>query len=107
MTGAMLKLPEDQASQAEEVPVEIFGNFTATQNAMSCTRAFVCQGPQLDMANGIGAQQRRRPLQREQGYGNGQQHQPPLQQQPLQQQPLQHQQYPRETNYNHRDSYQN
>ena len=31
MTGAMLKLPEDQASQSEEVPVEIFGNFTATQ----------------------------------------------------------------------------
>ena len=31
MTGAMIKLPEDPASQQEETIVEIFGNFMATQ----------------------------------------------------------------------------
>ena len=31
MTGAMIKLPEDQATQGEEVMVEVFGNFMATQ----------------------------------------------------------------------------
>ena len=31
MTGALIKLPESQNSQGEEVTVEIFGNFMATQ----------------------------------------------------------------------------
>lgn len=31
MTGASIKLPEDQSAQGDEVLVEIFGNFMATQ----------------------------------------------------------------------------
>ena len=34
MTGAMIKLPEDQATQGEETFVEIFASFMA---AMVCT----------------------------------------------------------------------
>jgi len=43
MTGAMIKLPEDPASQQEETVVEIFGNFMSTQSAMSRVRALVQQ----------------------------------------------------------------
>lgn len=45
MTGSMIKLPEDQASQGDEVTVEIFGNFMATQNAQSRIRALAAQTP--------------------------------------------------------------
>lgn len=31
VTGAMIKLPEDPATQGEEVTVEVFGNFLSTQ----------------------------------------------------------------------------
>lgn len=47
LTGAMVKLPEDQTNQADEVVVEVFGNFMATQNAQSRVRALVMQGLQL------------------------------------------------------------
>lgn len=43
MTGAMIKLPEDQANQGEETVVETFGNFMATQSAMSRIRALIMQ----------------------------------------------------------------
>jgi len=43
MTGAMIKLPEDQANQGEETIVETFGNFMATQSAMSRIRALISQ----------------------------------------------------------------
>jgi len=44
MTGAMVKLPEDHEAQSDEMPVEIFGNFPATQNTMSRIRALINQG---------------------------------------------------------------
>ena len=47
MTGAMVKLPEDQSNQGDEVVVEVYGNFMATQNAQSRVRALVQQGQQL------------------------------------------------------------
>ena|SRR6218665_313461 len=31
VTGAMIKLPEDPATQGDEVTVEVFGNFMSTQ----------------------------------------------------------------------------
>jgi len=43
LTGAMVKLPEDQNTQGDEVVVEVFGNFMATQNAQSRVRALVMQ----------------------------------------------------------------
>jgi undecaprenyl pyrophosphate synthase len=36
MTGALIKLPESQTAQVEEVTVEIFGNFMATQVRSYC-----------------------------------------------------------------------
>lgn len=56
MTGALIKLPESQNSQGEEVTVEIFGNFMATQNAQGRVRALVLQS----VAQANGGQQRRR-----------------------------------------------
>lgn len=47
LTGAMVKLPEDQNAQGDEVVVEVYGNFMATQNAQSRVRALVVQGLQL------------------------------------------------------------
>ena len=47
LTGAMVKLPEDQSNQGDEVVVEVFGNFMATQNAQSRIRALVSQGLQV------------------------------------------------------------
>jgi len=47
LTGAMVKLPEDQSNQGDEVVVEVFGNFMATQNAQSRIRALVSQGLQM------------------------------------------------------------
>jgi len=68
MTGAMIKLPEDPASQQEETIVEIFGNFMATQSAISRVRALVSQmqgppGPPGPPHNGNAGPppQRRRP----------------------------------------------
>ena len=51
-TGAMIKLPEDQTNQGDEVVVEIFGNFMATQvtKLTSCigfviqSYVFMCKG---------------------------------------------------------------
>lgn len=76
-TGAMIKLPEDQNNQGDEVVVEIFGNFMATQNAQSRIRALVYQGQQQQQQgvppqqngggpmNGAPPQRRRTPPQRE------------------------------------------
>ena len=36
MTGAMIKLPEDQATQGEETFVEIFASFMAAMVCTSC-----------------------------------------------------------------------
>jgi len=47
LTGAMVKLPENQTDQGDEVVVEVFGNFMATQNAQSRVRALVMQGLQV------------------------------------------------------------
>ncbi|KAK2158971.1 hypothetical protein LSH36_161g14031 [Paralvinella palmiformis] len=46
MTGAVIKLPEDQSVQGEEVMVEVYGTFMATQSAHSRIRALVQQGQQ-------------------------------------------------------------
>lgn len=43
VTGAMIKLPEDPATQGEEVTVEVFGNFLSTQSAHGRIRAVVNQ----------------------------------------------------------------
>jgi len=51
MTGAMVRIPEDQESQGDDVPVEIFGSFLAAQNGMSKVRALIMgpsQGPGQD-----------------------------------------------------------
>jgi len=61
MTGAMIKLPEDPASQQEETYVEIFGNFMATQSAMSRVRALVSQMQQGPPGPPGPPPQRRRP----------------------------------------------
>lgn len=53
MTGALIKLPESQTAQVEEVTVEIFGNFMATQNAQGRVRALVMQST-AHAANGNG-----------------------------------------------------
>ena len=36
MTGAMIKLPEDQGTQGEETFVEIFASFIAAMVCVSC-----------------------------------------------------------------------
>lgn len=46
MTGANIKLPEDQTIQGDEVLVEVFGNFMAIQGAHNRIRALVSQGIQ-------------------------------------------------------------
>jgi insulin-like growth factor 2 mRNA-binding protein 1 len=43
VTGAMIKLPEDPATQGDEVTVEVFGNFMSTQSAHGRIRALVSQ----------------------------------------------------------------
>ena len=63
MTGAMIKVPEDQQSQGDEVLVEMFGNFMQTNLAQNRLRSFVAQGmqhsppppPQGPPMNGAGA----------------------------------------------------
>jgi hypothetical protein len=42
----VIKLPEDQSAQGEEVMVEVYGTFMATQSAHSRIRALVQQGQQ-------------------------------------------------------------
>ena len=51
VTGAMVKVPEDQQSQGEEVTVEMFGNFMQTNLAQNRLRSFIAQG-QLNGASG-------------------------------------------------------
>jgi len=51
-TGAMIKLPEDPSMQGDDVAVELYGNFMATQNAHSRIRALANQTQQQNYANG-------------------------------------------------------
>jgi len=51
-TGAMIKLPEDPSVQGEEVAVEVYGNFMATQTAHGRIRAMVAQSQQGPYSNG-------------------------------------------------------
>ena len=44
MTGAMIKLPEDQATQGEETFVEIFASFMAAMVCTSCMFFAICVG---------------------------------------------------------------
>lgn len=56
MTGAMIKVPEDQPNQSEELVVEIFGNFMQTNMAQNRIRTFVSQGMSSPVSgNGNGA----------------------------------------------------
>jgi len=51
-TGAMIKLPEDPSMQGDDVAVELYGNFMATQTAHSRIRALANQTQQQNYANG-------------------------------------------------------
>ena len=46
MTGAMIKLPEDQATQGEETFVEIFASFMAAMVCISCMFLAIASGRQ-------------------------------------------------------------
>ena len=63
MTGAMVKVPEDQQSQGEEVVVEMYGSFMQTNMAQNKLRSFVSQGnqPPSNMGGGGGGGGSQRP----------------------------------------------
>jgi len=52
LSGAMIRLPEDPSVQGDEVAVELYGNFLATQTAHERIRVLANQTQQLIYANG-------------------------------------------------------